>query len=345
MQETVTILLRTGHKATREPVEIPARVGTVRLGQKLGEGAGGVVLAGFDEALHRRVAVKLLHRPRECDTEAAWFGLIEGVRNASSVRHPHILTIHAVEMVGDVPAIIMEYVDGLSLRELLRRPGGRDAQIGLYVMHATVTAVAVLHEAGVVHRDLKPANVLIDQEGHVRVCDFGLACDLGVAVVRSREADVGGSPLYMAPEAFDGQVSPQGDVYSLGVMLFEVLTGDVPFTADTINEIKQCHAHREPPAHLLEQKQVAPELAEVVSRAMRKQRFLRYKTAGHMLRALDRSWPAGRDVRKLRQRVSRLVAGEPLDTPSPEPTGGHGARGTIFDVVARRAAEKRRRRQ
>lgn len=345
MQETITIMVRTGRSAKRQPVEIPARVGTVRLGARLGEGAGGVVFTGFDEALHRRVAVKLLHRPAGCDTDAAWLGLIDGVRNASRVRHPHVLTIHAVEMVEDVPAIIMEYVDGLSFRALLRRPGGHDPQIGLFCLHDTITAVAALHDAAVVHRDLKPANVLIDREGYSRVCDFGLACDLGSNAGASRDADIGGSPLYMAPEAFLGQVSPQGDVYSLGIMLFEVLSGDVPFTAQTISEIKTCHNRVEPPWHLLEQKGVNPLLIEVVSRALRKKRFLRYKTAAHMLRAYDAAWSAGPDPHKLRQRVAEIVIGQQPPDPSTTIPDAPATAETIFDLVARRAAEKRQRRQ
>jgi serine/threonine protein kinase len=317
-QETMTVMLSTGHGREPVAVEVPRRVGTVKLGDMLGEGAGGVVFAGYDEALHRKVAVKLLHRRRGDTGEPPLIELAKGVGSAARIRHPNILTIHTVETINRMPVIVMEYVDGISLRELLLRSGALDLSLAMYVMRSVVSAVATLHDANVIHRDLKPANVLFDRDGAARVCDFGLACEFDVAAFKGHAANIGGSPLYMAPEMFDGHVSPQSDVYALGVMLFEVLTGAPPFSAQTLSEIKACHRVWQPPLWQLERRGLPEDLCETVGRALHKRRFLRYKTAGHLLRALeDVAVPVGRDE-TLRMRIAELVSVRPGDAGAPE---------------------------
>ena len=114
--------------------------------------------------------------------------------------------------------------------------GRMDLSLALYVMRSITSAVATLHDAGVIHRDLKPTNVLFDRGGEARVCDFGLACEFDAGAYKGNAEEIGGSPLYMAPEMFDGHVSPHSDVYALGVMLFEVLVGSPPFSAQSISD-------------------------------------------------------------------------------------------------------------
>jgi serine/threonine-protein kinase len=342
MQETMTVMLSTGHGAEPEAVEIPMRVGTVKLGEMLGEGAGGVVFSGYDEALSRKVAVKLLHRRRGAADDPAMLELASGVRSAARIRHPNILTIHTVENVNEMPVIVMEHVDGISLGDLLRRSGALDLSLAMYVMRSIVSAVATLHDGNVLHRDLKPANVLFDRNGEARVCDFGLACEFDVAAYKGRAANIGGSPLYMAAEMFDGHVSPQSDIYALGVIMFEVLTGEPPFSAQSISEIRTCHAVHEPPLWKLERCSVPEEVCDIVARALHKQRFMRYKTAGHMLRAIERVTVPERRDETLRMRVAELVAARESDA---NVRGGAAAEEpavkTTFDLIAERARRKR----
>ncbi len=345
VQETMTVMLSTGHGAESEAVEVPRRVGSVRLGDMLGEGTGGVVFVGYDEALNRKVAVKLLHRRRGAAHDPALIELARGVRSAARIRHPNILTIHAVETVNQMPVIVMEYVDGISLRELLLRSGALDLSLATYVMRAVVSAVAALHDANVVHRDLKPANVLFDHDGEARVCDFGLACEFDLAAFKGQAANIGGSPLYMAPEMFEGHVSPQSDVYALGVILFEVLAGAPPFSAQTLGEIKTCHRVWQPPLWQLERHGVPEDLREVAGRALHKRRFLRYKTAGHLLRALERVAVPERRDKTLRMRIVDLVSARPGDAGAPEtPPPAAPPVATTFELVARRARQKREQR-
>lgn len=362
MQETMTVML-SHHEGgpPADAVEVPRRVGSVRLGELLGQGAAGAVFAGYDEALHRKVAVKLLHRRRGGENDPATLELLSGIRAAASIKHANIITVHAVELAAGLPVIVMEYVDGVSMRDLLRRTGPLDAELALYLLRQLAVAVEALHTAGVVHRDLKPANILFDHDGAAHVCDFGLACDFDLASFRSGATGIAGSPLYMAPEMFDGHVSPQGDVYALGVMLFEALAGRPPFAAETISEMRALHERAEIPFEQLALRGGVDEaVCEVVCRATHKTRIMRYKSAGHMLRALEPLSRRGRDE-ALRLRVAEIVAAISLaDGAAGGADAAAGADGpargadkaagvgrmsgpdaTVFDLVARRAAAKR----
>ena len=342
MQETMTVMLTTGHGSEPEAVEVPRRVGTVKLSEMLGEGAGGVVFSGYDEALNRKVAVKLLHRRKGTADDPAMIELANGVRSAARIRHPNILTIHTVETVSEMPVIVMELVDGISLGDLLQRTGAMDLSLAMYVMRSIVSAIATLHDANVLHRDLKPANVLFDREGEARVCDFGLACEFDVSAFKGMATNIGGSPLYMAPEMFDGHVSPQSDVYALGIIMFEVLTGAPPFSAQSISEIKTCHAVHEPPLWKLEAHSVSEEICDVVARALHKQRYLRFKTAGHILRAIEHVAVPERRDETLRMRISEFVTARPTDDGSPQAgLPEKSAAKTTFDLIAERAKRKR----
>ena len=238
----------------------------------------------------------------------------------------------------------MELVDGASLARLLGGGGAFGVPLAAYVMRAVTSAVAALHGENVVHRDLKPANVLFDREGVARVCDFGMACEFDVAAYRGHAVNIGGSPLYMAPEMFEGHVSPQSDVYALGVMLFELLAGVVPFSAPSISELKTCHESRPVPVWELERREISDELCEIVNRALRKQRFMRYKSAEHMLRALERVAGSNAADDALRMEISKRVVACDARPEAVEQRGEERppAR-TTFDLLARRAREKRER--
>ena len=343
LEETRTVMLSTGHGAEPEPVVVPLRVGNVKLGNLLGEGAGGAVFTGFDEILNRQVAVKLLHRRRGAAiSDSAMVELDRGLRAAAGVRHPGLLTIHAVDHAAGMPVIVMEFIDGASLRDLLAHGGKFEPALALHVLRVATDAVAALHEAGVVHRDLKPANVMFDRAGNVRVCDFGLACEIDPGTFRGRAAEVGGSPLYMAPEMFDGNTSPQSDVYALGIILFEMLIGAPPFAATSISDLKICHRENEPPIWRMEREDIPEAAKEIVRRALHKRSYLRYKTAGHLVRALDEISEPRYQAEAQRARLAELIAirtaGPESDAPSsPDATPAM----TTFDLLSQRAKEKR----
>ncbi len=342
MDETRTILVETLPAGEPQPVEIPARIGTVRLGHEIGRGSGGVVFAGFDDALSRPVAVKVLRRLIGEGPDPATIELVEGLRSAARIKHPHMVTIYAVHTDAGVPVVVMEYVDGGSLRELLRRGGALPVELAVYVLRCVLEAVDALHREGVIHRDLKPANILFDRQGRPYVCDFGMACELEALERGELLGAVGGSPLYMAPEMFEGRASLQSDVYALGVILFEMLAGRPPFEAGSLDEMKARHIAEPVPLEVLAARGVPERLREVVRRAMHKQAILRYKSAGHLLRAVSEAAPPMRAADVLREALTRRIVGEARGREVAR--GSAPAARTIHDLVARRAAEKRRRR-
>jgi serine/threonine-protein kinase len=342
MDETQTVMVSTLQGQEPVPVTIPRRVGNVKVGEMLGEGTGGVVMAGYDEVLNRRVAVKFLHALGNSPNPAAVNEIVEGVRSAARVIHPNIVTVYSAETVRGMPVIVMELIDGVSLREVMNRGGAMDAALAVYAMRQVALAVEALHEGNVVHRDLKPANILVDRHGGPHVCDFGLACEFNLAASRGEARSIGGSPLYMAPEMFDGHVSPQSDVYALGVLLFECLAGQPPFRGNSMTEMSALHLSGVVPMELLEQQRVPDDLSEVVRRAMNRQRILRYKSATHFVRALEAvQLPLRRDD-LLRGRLAELVmAGRAEGRSAAQSLSVDAPAMTTFDLIAKRANQKR----
>lgn len=342
MEETLTVMISTVQDAPAIPVVIPRRIGTVKLGELLGAGTGGVVYSGYDEVLERRVAVKLIQAPVDAEASARGIGLVDGVRTAANIKHENVITVHAVDEVNGVYVIVMELVQGISLRELLKRTGAMEVGLAAFVMRSVGAGVEALHEAQVIHRDLKPANVLFDREGRAHVCDFGLACAFSHKSHVTGTEKIAGSPLYMAPETFEGIISPQSDVYALGAMFFELLCQRPPFSAQTITELKSCHQSAPVPIEWLETFGLPEQTEDVIERAMHKQRIMRYKTAGHFVRALEHIETGDVRDHALRQRVAGIVAGVGADPESDHPGEPSEAPAkTMFDLVTRRAQRKR----
>jgi len=241
----------------------------------------GVVVLGHDEMLSRDVAVKFLLNAVAGPDDPHFTRFLEGARAAAGVRHSGLTAIHQAECVNNVPYIIMEYIDGLSLAQLLFSAGSFSLIATRVMLRSICSAVGALHDAGITHRDIKPSNVLVDNAGCTYVTDFGLAVTRGEASA----SQLAGSPFYMAPTMFQGKASPRTDVYSLGIMTFELLTGRVPFTG-TREEIYQKHVNDPLPTVYLHERGVGAEVIEAIERACHKEPAYQYKTAHHFLRAI-----------------------------------------------------------
>lgn len=258
-----------------------------KISAKLGEGGMGEVFLATDTKLDRQVALKFLPSSLQSDPESRE-RLLREARAASKLNHKNILTIYAVESADGRDFIVMEYVDGKSLKDLIDAsesiPLDQTLRLGLQICDGLSAA----HEHGIVHRDIKPANILLTSKGQVKITDFGLATWRG-AVQLTKEGTTVGTAAYMSPEQIQGKkVDTRSDLFSLGVMLYEMIASRRPFGGDhdaaisyaILNEIPEPLARFKSGLH--------PSLEQLIARALEKDPATRYQTAGDMLAELKR---------------------------------------------------------
>ena len=208
-------------------------LGNYEILTELGRGGMGVVYKARDLSLQRYVALKVLPR-HLASNEVHVARFVREARAAAQLNHPNIAHVYDIGSGQGRYYIAMELVNGQALAERIRAHGPIPCQEALEITRQVAEALAVAHAAGVIHRDIKPANIMIDEAGRVKVMDFGLAKFQGATTGISMTGAVLGTPLYMAPEQFQGtNVDERADIYSLGVTLYEMLAGEPPFNADT----------------------------------------------------------------------------------------------------------------
>ncbi len=265
------------------------RFGNYRLVEFIGRGGMGVVFKGVDDKLNRSVAIKILspsvlihHESIERFTREA--------RAVAAINHPGIVTIYSVEDTGSLPGFAMEFVDGPSLHDLLQKKGRLSERETLKVGWQIARALAAAHAQGIVHRDIKPANVLIDRKSQrVKLTDFGLAHTAGNESLTSTGILVG-TPAYMPPEALaeNKSVDKTGDLFSLGVLLYRMISGLHPFEADTqFATLKRiADLDFQPLKQVVPE--VSPELERLVNRLMERDPADRVQSAKEVANELKR---------------------------------------------------------
>jgi WD40 repeat protein/tRNA A-37 threonylcarbamoyl transferase component Bud32 len=255
------------------------KLGRFELLGVLGHGAFGTVYKARDAELHRTVAVKVpragnLAGPQEMDR------FLREARSAAQLRHPSIVTVHEVGQRDGLPYLVSDFVPGVTLADLLsaRRPGFREAA---ELVAAVADALQYAHEQGVVHRDIKPSNIMIGDDGRPCVMDFGLAKRETGEITMTVEGQVLGTPAYMSPEQARGEghaVDGRGDVYSLGVVLYQLLTGELPFRGTQRMLLHQVLQDEPRPPRSLNDR-IPRDLETVCLKAMAKEPARRYQTA------------------------------------------------------------------
>src|SRR6266508_4179942 len=249
-------------------------LGRYEVGRLLGAGGMAEVYEGHDRLLARRVAIKILLSQYAHDP-AFLARFRREAQSAASLSHPNIVSVFDTGSEGDTWFIVMEYVDGRTLKDIIRAEGA------LYWARAAEVAadVAVAHARGIVHRDVKPGNVMLTTEGKVKVMDFGIARATAVPSITQTSAVVG-TAQYIAPEQAQGlEVDGRTDVYALGCCLYEMVTGQVPFSGPTPVAIAYRHVREEPTPPRALNPDVPPPLERVCLKAMAKRPEDRYQTA------------------------------------------------------------------
>jgi serine/threonine protein kinase len=260
--------------------------GRYRLDAQIGAGGMSTVYRAFDTVLERQVAIKLMHREIASDSDQLERFRREA-RAVAQLNHPHVVGVIDAGEDNGTPYIVFEYVEGETLKDRIRRYGR--LPVGEAVAYAIeiARALGAAHEHQIVHRDVKPQNVLIDEEGTAKVTDFGIARSLTEEGLTA-DGRVLGTTDYVSPEQALGQdVGPQSDLYSLGVVLFEMLTGDVPFHGENQVAVAMKHVREELPDVLLRRPEASSALAAIVDRATAKDVGRRYVSDRDLIADLE----------------------------------------------------------
>lgn len=260
--------------------------GRYRLEAKLGSGGMSTVYLASDDTLDRPVAVKVMHREMS-EQEDQLQRFSQEARAVAKLTHPNVVSVIDAGEDGGYPYIVFEYVKGETLKQRIGRVGALDTQEAIAYAIEVARGLGVAHARNMVHRDIKPQNVLIDEEGRAKLTDFGISRQLEQDGVTAT-GRVLGTTDYVAPEQAMGKaVDPRSDIYSLGVVLYEMLVGQVPFHADSQVGVAMKHVNEELPDVQRRRPEASAAVALVVERATAKNPDERYQTIAEMIDDLE----------------------------------------------------------
>lgn len=269
----------------KEPALLNSRY---QLLERLGTGGMADVYRARDLTLDRHVAIKILHRNYSADATFQNNFRLEA-RSAANLSHPNIVTVHDFGFTDDMLYIVMEYVPGKDMKQLIRERGRLSVEVGIPLIIQACAGLGYAHRAGLVHCDVKPHNMIVSPDGHLKVTDFGIARALSTIIPGQKDAVVWGSPLYFSPEQARGEsLSPASDVYSMGVVMYEVLSGAPPFVASTSSELARLHISAQPIPIREYVPDIPSSLEEIIMKVLSKEPSARYRTADQLGRVLSK---------------------------------------------------------
>jgi len=281
------------------------------LTERLGSGGMAVVYRAHDITLERDVAIKILRENFTADP-AFRERFRQEAKAAANLSHPNIVTVHDFGFDAGRVFIVMEYVPGDHLKNMLQKRGRFTVEEALDLMIQACAGVGYAHRAGLVHCDIKPHNILITPDKRVKVTDFGIARALASIQPEEKSEVVWGSPQYFSPEQAAGLApSPASDVYSLGVVLYEMLTMHLPFTGSTANELARKHREELPASPSTYNPAIPLALEQVMIKVLSKESAARYRTADQMGRILM-------TIKQPQGVAPPLNGAQPLDFPPDE---------------------------
>lgn len=257
-----------------------------RLIHQIGKGGMALVYEAYDQILERPVAIKLLKQDfSEDDGFRERFR--QEARAAANLTHPNIVTVHDFGITEQGLFIVMEYVNGTDLKEKIKEKGVFVVQEGIPLILQACAALGYAHRAGLIHCDVKPQNMLVTRDNRLKITDFGIARALATIDVHEKLDVVWGSPQYLSPEQASGSApTPASDVYSLGVVIYEMFTGRLPFDTDDVEELAAMRLSNDP----IPPRQINPTLSEpleeIILKVLSKEPARRYRTADQLGRVL-----------------------------------------------------------
>ncbi len=258
------------------------QLGRYRIVAELGRGAMGVVYKAEDPLLNRTVAVKTIIMSADPEERAEYQARFDQeAKAAGGLNHPNVITIHDIGRDGDIAYMAMELLEGIELRELMKR-GRLPLGTALDLAAQVADGLAYAHERGVVHRDIKPGNIMVVRSRHAKIMDFGIA-RMRVSDIKTQAGAILGSPRYMSPEQVTGQrTDHRSDIFSLGVVTYEVATGEPPFSAPHITHLMHMVATATPRPPSAVNTAVPAMLDLIVAKALEKDPDARYQSAAEL---------------------------------------------------------------
>ncbi len=281
------------------PLELEHGIGPYRVVSQLGRGGMATVYKAYQPSLDRHVALKVLNADLQVNPDFITRFKREA-KIVAKLDHPNIIPVYDIEVFDGALVLVMRYIEGISLREALNRIKKPIAMPAiLQIMRPVTDALAYAHQKSVLHRDVKPSNIMLGNDGNVYLMDFGLAVTTTDADMNLSKGMVLGTPYYVSPEQVKGETLDQrADIYALGVVLFELLTGKLPFTGDTYDVVVYHQIFSLPPAPSTLNPQVTLPVEQVVLKALAKDKSDRFFNATEMYKALDSANQADSKIRR-----------------------------------------------
>jgi len=301
------IVVDESEVSTHTEIEIGSEFLGYRIEELIGQGGMGVVFRAYDLRLKRTVALKLI-APELALDERFHARFARETELAMSLEHPNVVPVYDAGDVDGRFYLAMRHVEGTDLGALLRAEGALEPARALAICGQVANALDAAHAKGLVHRDVKPSNVLLDQSEHVYLADFGLTRRLDEQGARAGEGRSVGTPAYLAPEQIEGgPVDGRADIYSLGCLLYECLTGDAPFSQGSRLAVAWAHLEKEPPSASEHNSDLPKALDAVIRKAMAKSPDERYPTCAALFAAAEEAL-GFRQRSILRRRTLLLLA-------------------------------------
>ena len=303
----------------------PRKLGRYEIVDQLGKGAMGLVFLARDPIIGRQLALKTFHvgfSAKDAELEQFRQRFVREAQSAGILSHPNIVTIHDVLVEGnDDFFIAMEYVEGTDLKQLMQKQGRFEVRHAVDIASQVADGLDYAHSEGVVHRDIKPANVILTPKGQAKITDFGIARMDAASLNLTVEGQLLGTPNYMSPEQIQAkEVDHRADIFSLGVVLYEMLTGRKPFKGENLTQVSHKIAYEKHPDPREFRPEVPPRLVEVLDRALSKKPDDRFQKGADMAAELRSVYnPAGDTGEVVSQSFLAEVEAPPPAPPSSRP--------------------------